>query len=54
MAEEILLQKSDDRTISTKDDEASPIIKRNIKALKNMAEAEGISIPKLLKMFKDE
>lgn len=54
MAEEILLQKSDDRTISSKDDEASPIIKRNIKALKNMAEAEGISIPKLLKMFKDE
>lgn len=54
MAEEILLQKSDDRTISSKDDEVSPIIKRNIKALKNMADAEGISIPKLLKMFKDE
>jgi len=54
MAEEILLQKSDDRTISSKDDEVSPIIKRNIKALKNMADAEGISVPKLLKMFKDE
>ena len=54
MAEEIILQKSDDRTISSKDDEVSPIIKRNIKALKNMADAEGISIPKLLKMFKDE
>ena len=54
MAEEILLQKSDDRTISSKDEEVSPIIKRNIKALKNMADAEGISIPKLLKMFKDE
>jgi len=54
MAEEILLQKSDDRTISSKDDEVPPIIKRNIKALKNMADAEGISIPKLLKMFKDE
>ena len=33
MAEEILLQKSDDRTISPKDDEVSPIIKRNVKAL---------------------
>ena len=54
MAEEIILQKSDDRTISSKDEEVSPIIKRNIKALKNMADAEGISIPKLLKMFKDE
>ena len=54
MAEEILLQKSDDRTISSKDEEVSPIIKRNIKALKNMADAEGISIPKLLKMFNDE
>ena len=54
MAEEILLQKSDDRTITPKDDEVSPIIKRNVKALKNMAETEGISIPQLLKMFKDE
>ena len=54
MAEEILLQKSDDRAISSKDEEVSPIIKRNVKALKNMADAEGISIPKLLKMFKDE
>lgn len=55
MAEEILLKKSEDRTISLKDeDDVSPIIKRNIKALKNMADAEGLSIPKLIKMFKDE
>lgn len=54
MAETILLHKSDDRTISSKDEEVSPIILRNIKALKNMADAEGISIPKLIKMFKDE
>jgi len=54
MAENILLQKSDDRTISSKDEEISPIILRNIKALKNMANAEGISIPKIIKMFKDE
>ncbi len=54
MAENILLQKSDDRTISLKDEEVSPIILRNIKALKNMADTEGISIPNLIKMFKDE
>ena len=55
MAEEILLKKSEDRTISLKDeDDVSPIIKRNIKSLKNMADAEGLSIPKLIKMFKDE
>ena len=55
MAEEILIQKSDDLGITSKDDEdVSPIIKRNIKALKNMADAEGISIPKLIKMFKNE
>ena len=49
MAEEILLQKSDDRTISPKDDEVSPIIKRNVKALKNMAETEGISYSTVIK-----
>ena len=56
MAEDSLVLKSDDKELSSKDDynEVSPIIKRNIKALKNMADSEGISIPKLIKMFKDE
>ena len=56
MAEDSLVLKSDDKELSSKDDydEVSPIIKRNIKALKNMADSEGISIPKLIKMFKNE
>jgi len=56
MVEDSLVLKSDDKELSSKDDynEVSPIIKRNIKALKNMADSEGISIPKLIKMFKDE
>jgi len=56
MAEDSLVLKSDDKELSSKDDydEVSPIIKRNIKALKNMADSEGISIPTLIKMFKNE
>jgi len=57
MAEEIILKKSDDKELTKKElnnDEVSPIIKRNIKALKNMASAEGISLPQLVKMLKNE
>jgi len=57
MAEEIILKKSDDKEITKKEldnDSISPIIKRNVKALKNMASADGISIPQLIKMLKNE
>jgi len=55
MAEDIVLKKSDDKGLTQKeDDDVSPIIRRNIKALKNMADSEGISIPTLIKMFKNE
>lgn len=57
MAEDSLVLKSDDKDLTKKelsDDSASPIIKRNIKALKNMASADGISVPQLIKMLKNE
>ena len=57
MAEEIILKKSDDKELTKKElngDSVSPIIKRNIKALKNMASADGISVPQLIKMLKNE
>ena len=57
MAEELVLKKTDDKEITKKelsDDSVSPIIKRNIKALKNMASADGISLPQLIKMLKNE
>lgn len=55
MAEDIVLKKSEDKGLTQKeDDDVSPIIRRNIKALKNMADSEGISIPTLIKMFKNE
>lgn len=55
MAEDIVLKKSDDKGLTQKeDDDVSPIIRRNIKALKNMGDSEGISIPTLIKMFKNE
>ena len=57
MAEDSLVLKSDDKDLTKKelsDDNVSPIIKRNIKALKNMASADGISVPQLIKMLKNE
>jgi len=57
MAEDSLVLKSDDKDLTKKelsDDSVSPIIKRNIKALKNMASADGISVPQLIKMLKNE
>lgn len=57
MAEELILKKSDDKELTKKElnnDSVSPIIKRNIKALKNMASADGISLPQLIKMLKNE
>jgi hypothetical protein len=57
MAEDSLVLKSDDKDLTKKElnnDSVSPIIKRNIKALKNMASADGISVPQLIKMLKNE
>ena len=53
--EDIVLKKSEDKGLTQKEnDEIPPIIRRNIKSLKNMADSEGISIPTLIKMFKNE
>ena len=57
MAEDSLVLKSDEKGFTKKDlkgDKSSPVIKRNIKALKNMADVEGISVPDLIKMLKNE
>jgi hypothetical protein len=57
MAEELITKKSEDKELTKKElssDSISPIIKRNIKALKNMASADGISVPQLIKMLKNE
>jgi len=57
MAEDSLVLKSDSKDLTKRklsDDNVSPIIKRNIKALKNMASADGISVPQLIKMLKNE
>lgn len=57
MAEELVIKKLDDKELTKKElnnDEVSPILKRNIRALKNMANVEGISVPQLVKMLKNE
>lgn len=57
MAEELIVKKTDDKELTRKElsnDSVSPIIKRNIKALKNMASTDGISLPQLIKMLKNE
>ena len=53
--EDLLMnKKSDNNDISSKKVEENPILKRNIKSLKNMAEKIGISKEDLIKMLKDE
>jgi len=57
MAEDSLVLKTDDKDLTKKelsDNSVSPIIKRNVKALKNMAQADGITVPQLIKMLKNE
>ena len=53
MAEDSLVMKSDDRDLKM-DQKVSPILKRNIKALKKLAMIDGISTSELMKMLKNE
>jgi len=53
MAEDSLLSKSDDRELKM-DKNVSPILKRNIKALKKLAVMDGVSTNELIKMLRDE
>jgi hypothetical protein len=56
MAEDILVDKKQSSELKEKDNytEVSPILKNNIKALKNMASANGLSVNDLVKMLKNE
>ena len=53
MAEDSLVIKSDEKDIKLQK-EISPILKRNIKALKKLALMDGLSTNELVKMLKDE
>lgn len=53
MAEDSLVMKSDDRDLKM-DKEVSPILKRNIKALKKLAMIDGVNTSELMKMLKNE
>lgn len=53
MAEDSLVLKSDDKDLKT-DKKISPILRRNIKALKKLSSMDGISTNELIKMLKDE
>lgn len=50
----IINKKNSDGEIGEKENKVSNIIKKNISALKKMADKEGISINQLIKMFKSE
>jgi hypothetical protein len=54
MVEDILMNKSKDSEITEKDSKVSKVIKKNIDALKKMAEKEGLTMSQLFKMFKSE
>jgi len=53
MAEDSLVMKSDDLDLKMNKD-VSPILKRNIKALKKLAMMDGVSTKELMKLLKDE
>jgi hypothetical protein len=54
MSEDLVIKKSEDGEISKKDGVGSPILRRNVRSLKNLAEFEGVGISQLIKMLKNE
>jgi hypothetical protein len=53
MAEDSLVSKSEDNDLKI-EKSISPILKRNIKAIKRLAVMDGVSTKELMKMLKDE
>jgi len=53
MADDVLVSKSEDKDLKI-DKKVSPILLRNIKALKKLANLEGISVVELIKILKNE
>jgi len=54
MIEDLLHKKTDDHEISKKSADASSMLKRNVKALKKMADKEGLSVKDLMMLLKNE
>lgn len=55
ISEDVLVKKpKSDNDISDKEKNVSPLLKRNLKSLKSMAEKLGVSKQELIKMIKDE
>ena len=55
VVEDILLNKKNKETeISEKESKVSKVIKKNIDALKKMADKEGLTMNELIKMLKSE
>ena len=55
MSEDLLVKKSEDKDIKKKtEDSVSPILLRNIKALKNQADVLGFSDEELIRLIKNE
>jgi hypothetical protein len=54
VTEDTVLRKKDDLDIRSKENSASPILIRNVKALKRLANIEGVSLSELVKYLKNE
>jgi len=55
ISEDVLVKKTkSDNEINNKEKDISPLLKRNLKSLKNMAEKLGVSKQELIRMIKDE
>ena len=54
MLEDLLVKKSSDDGIKSKDSKASKVLLKNIKSIKSMADKEGLSVSELIKLLRDE
>jgi hypothetical protein len=54
VTEDTILKKKNDLDIRSKETTVSPILIRNVKALKRLADIEGVSLSELVKYLKNE
>ena len=54
MLEDLLVKKSSDKDINSKELKASSVLLKNLKSVKKMADKEGLSTTDLIKLLRNE
>ena len=54
MLEDLLVKKSSDKDINSKESKASSVLLKNLKSVKKMADKEGLSTTDLIKLLRNE